>query len=147
VVGVHIAYYRGQGEGRKLVSSTNRLVPMRNDEWNLLPSDGRDVTAGRRTVRVNTAEVRALAPLSVERRPHLMVWQFYWIDGRFIAGDAAAKIAGGLSRLQGHGDEGASVVLYADGATVAESNATLEAFLEANLDRLNAVLQRTHDTR
>ena len=50
-------------------------------------------------------------------RPHLVVWRFYWIDGRFIAGDVAAKIAGVLARLQGHGDEGAAIVLYADGET------------------------------
>ncbi len=147
-VGVVVAYYRGQGEGHKLVTSTNRLVPMRNNEWNLLPDTAvRDVPAGRRTITVNTAEILALAPREGEHRSHLVVWHFYWVDGRFIAGDAAAKIAGGLSRLRGHGDEGAAVVLYADDDTVAASNAKLQAFVQANLDRLDALLQRTQDAR
>ena len=116
-VGVYVAYYRGQGEDHKLVSYTNRLVAMRSNDWNLMPTEPRDVAAGQRKITVNTAEIVGIGPISAERRPHLVAWRFYWVDGRFIAGDVAAKIAGGLSRLRGHGDEGASIVLYADSGT------------------------------
>jgi len=147
-VGVYLAYYRGQGEDRKLVSSTNVLVPMRDHEWNLLPGGGRrDVNAGAQTISVNTAEILGQLQPGAARRPHLVVWRLYWIDGRFIAGDAAAKIAGMLARLKGRGDEGAAIVIYADGETVAASNATLEAFVQANQAPLNALLQRTRDAR
>lgn len=142
-VGVYVAYYRGQGENHKLVSYVNRLVPMRSNDWNLMPTQPREVAAGSRSITVNTAEIIGVGPISAERRPQLVAWRFYWVDGRFIAGDIAAKLAGGLSRLRGHGDEGASIVLYTDSGTVAESNATLEAFVQANLERLNAVLQHT----
>ena len=46
--------------------------------------------------------------------PQLMVWRTYWVDGSFVAGDAAAKLRGALARLRGRGDDGAWVVLYAD---------------------------------
>lgn len=146
-VGVHLAYYRGQNDERKLVSSQNVLVPMRDPEWNLLVEGDQDVAAGQRTIAVRTAEIVGRPQLDSVRRPHLLVWRVYWVDGRFIAGDVATKIAGVLARLQGHGDEGAAIVLYADGKTVAASNATLQAFLPANLDGLNALLQRTREAR
>lgn len=146
-VGLHIAYYRGQADGRKLVSSTNVLVPMRSDGWNLMVGGRRDVVASMGTISVNTAEILGEPQLGTVRRSHLVVWRVYWIDGRFVAGDVAAKIHGGLARLKGRGDEGAAVVLYADADTVAASNAALEAFVQANHDALGALLQRTRDDR
>ncbi|OYU00129.1 MAG: exosortase A [Burkholderiales bacterium PBB1] len=146
-VGLHIAYYRGQADGRKLVSSTNVLVPMRSDGWNLMVGGRRDVVTSMGTISVNTAEILGESQLGTVRRNHLVVWRVYWIDGRFVAGDVAAKIHGGLARLKGRGDEGAAVVLYADADTVAASNAALEAFVQANHDELGAMLQRTRDDR
>jgi EpsI family protein len=147
-VGLHIAYYRGQGEGRKIVSTQNMLVGMRDREWSLPVVGGdRHVAVGPQTISVRTAEILGQPQADTERRPHLVVWRVYWIDGRFIAGDTAAKIAGVLARLRGRGDEGAAIVLYANGESVAASNAALEAFVLANLGSLNALLQRTRDTR
>lgn len=147
IVGLRIAYYRGQSADRKLVSSTNVLVPMRSDDWNLIPGGKTDVVAGAQTITFNTAEILGQSQRGAERRSHLVVWRTYWIDGRFVAGDAAAKVHGGLARLSGRGDEGAAIVLYADGDTVAASNAALEAFVQANHERLNALLQHTRDDR
>lgn len=146
-VGVHLAYYRGQNEERKLVSSQNVLVAMRDLDWNLIVGSDREVAIGQRTLAVRTAEILGQPRPGTAHRPHLVVWHVYWVDGRFFAGDAATKIAGLLARLRGHGDEGAAIVLYADGETVAASNAALEAFVQANLGGLNAILQRTRDAR
>jgi EpsI family protein len=146
-VGLHLAYYRNQSDDRKLVSSTNVLVPMRSDDWNLMVGGRRDVAVGPQTVSFNTAEILGKSQSSTERRPHLVVWRVYWIDGRFVAGDTAAKIQGGLARLKGRGDEGAAIVLYADGETVAASNAALEAFVQANHEQLNALLHQARDAR
>jgi EpsI family protein len=147
-VGIHLAYFRGQTEDRKVVSSSNTLVGMRDREWSIpVVGASRDVAVGPQKVTVRTAEILGREQPGAGHRPHLVVWRVYWIDGRFIAGDVAAKIAGVLARLQGHGDEGAAIVLYADGETVAASNAALEAFVQANLGELNALLQRTRDAR
>ncbi len=147
-VGVHLAYYRGQTEDRKVVSSRNMLVGMRDREWSIpVVGAARDIAVGPQKISVRTAEILGREQPGTAHRPHLVVWRFYWIDGRFIAGDVAAKIAGVLARLQGRGDEGAAIVLYADGETVAASNTALEAFVQANLGSLNALLQRTRDAR
>ena len=147
-VGLDVAYYRGQGEGHKLVSYTNQLVAMRHDEWNLLPGEGtRDVSLGASTVQVKTSELLPLTTGVEVRRSHLVVWRLYWVDGHFIGSDIGAKLAGGFARLRGHGDEGALILLYADGESVAASNAALEAFMQANAERLNRLLQRTRDRR
>jgi len=147
-VGVHLAYYRGQGEGRKVVSSQNMLVGMRDREWSLpVVGDNQIVAVGPQTITVRTAEILGQPQADAGHRPHLVVWRAYWIDGRFIAGDVAAKIAGVQARLRGRGDEGAAVVLYADGTTVAASNAALEAFVQTNLGSLDTLLQRTRDAR
>jgi EpsI family protein len=146
-VGVHLAYYRGQTEDRKIVSSQNMLVGMRDPDWSLPVVGRRELSVDGKPIALRTAEILGRAPSGAGGRPHLVVWRLYWIDGRFIAGDEEAKIAGVLARLQGHGDEGAAIVLYADGETVDASNAALEAFVRANLQNLGALLQRTRDAR
>lgn len=146
-VGVHLAYYRGQSDERKLVSSQNVLVGMRDPLWSLPVAGSRDLVFDGRDVTVRTAQILGRPQSAAARRPHLVVWRLYWIDGRYIGGDVKAKIAGGLARLQGRGDEGAAIVLYADGPSVAASNAALEAFAKANLAALDALLQQTRDRR
>lgn len=146
-VGVHLAYFRGQSDERKLVSSQNVLVGMRDPLWSLPVAGSRGLVVDGRDVTVRTAQILGRPPSAAARRPHLVVWRLYWIDGHFIGSDVKAKIAGGLARLRGRGDEGAAIVLYADGATVAASNAALEAFAKANLGSLDALLQQTRDRR
>jgi EpsI family protein len=146
-VGVYLAYYRGQDEDRKLVSSQNVLVAMRDTEWNLMAGGSRDVAAGQKTIGVRTAEMLGRPKPGTLQRPHLVVWHVYWVDGRFIAGDVAAKIASALAQLRGRGDDGASIVLYADADSPRESAAALADFVNANFDALDALLRRTRDRR
>jgi EpsI family protein len=96
---------------------------------------------------LRSAEILARAQPSTGHRPHLLVWRLYWIDGHFLASDTAAKLAGVRARLQGRGDEGAALLLYADGDTVEASTAALQAFVQSNLDPLGALLQGTRDAR
>jgi len=147
-VGVYIAYYRGQNEERKLVSSLNKLVGMRDREWSLPVAPGlHDVASGSLHARFNTSEIAARVTMDAAPPQRLLVWRSYWIDGRFVNGDMAAKLAGGLARLRGHGDEGAQLVLYANAGTVDASRAALQAFVQANLGELNALLLRTQAAR
>ena len=145
-MGVHLAYFRGQNDDRKLVSSTNMLVGMRDDVWALPTTGSYSLTVDGQTLALRTAEILG-RERGAGRRSHLVVWRLYWIDSRFITGDAEAKLAGVAARLRGRGDEGALMILYADADTVAASNAALDAFAQANLKELNALLQRTRDTR
>ena len=146
-VGVYIAYYRGQRHDSKLVSALNDLVNLNDRAWNLRAGSPRQVSGDGQTITMKTAELIGAHRLAGSKLPHLVVWHVYWVDGRFIAGDAAAKLAGALARLRGHGDEGAALVVHADAGSVDASNAALQGFMQANLGPLGALLQRTRDTR
>lgn len=149
VVGVHIAYVRGQSEARKLATAQHQLVGMRDPVWSLPQEGSREIEVDGRPLRVRTAEIlaRERGGGAIERRPQLVVWRLYWVNGRWIAGDVQAKLFGGLARLQGQGDEGALLVLYADAETVPASNAALSAFARDNLGVLNELLLRTRSMR
>lgn len=147
VVGVHVAYVRGQSDERKLATAQHLLVAMRDAEWSLPQGGSRDVTVGDRTLRLRSAEILGRERGAGEHRPQLVVWRMYWVDGRWIAGDVEAKLVGGLSRLRGHGDEGALVVLYADAGNARASDDAIAAFARENLDLFDRVLQRTRSSR
>ena len=147
VVGVYVAYYRGSDRERKLVSSQNVLVAMKDKDWNLLAGGARAVDVGPQRIEVRTARILANDHMAAASRAQLMVWRSYWVDGRFVAGDAAAKLAGAWARLRGRGNEGAILVLYTDNESAAAANATLEAFVRANLGELNGLLQQVQDAR
>ena len=146
-VGAYIAYYRGQGHDRKLVSGLNTLVALNDRDWEQRDGGLLEVPGGTQAITMKTAQITGARGLTTGPRPHLVAWRVYWVDGRFIAGDAAAKVAGALARLRGRGDEGAALVVFADAGSVPASNTALQAFVQANLDTLNALLQRTRDTR
>jgi EpsI family protein len=146
-VGVHVAYVRGQTDDRKIVTSSNSLVGMRDSDWNLPQFGSKRVVLGGQTIDVRTAMLLGRESAGAAHRPKLMVWRLYWIDGRFIGSDARAKLANALARLKGRGDEGALILLYADDESTTRSNAAIEAFLQANGSSLNAVLERTRGAR
>jgi exosortase A len=146
-VGVYVAYYRGQTSERKLVSSLNGVVGINDRIWNRIGSGARSVDANGNNVTFKTTDLLGPATAEATRRPHMVVWNAYWIDGRIVASDVRAKLAGALARLRGRGDEGAAIVLYANEATPAASAAALEAFVRANIAPLNIALQRTRDAR
>ncbi len=146
-VGIHLAYYRGQTGERKLVSSQNVLVGMRDPQWAVPIPASRSLTLAGQSLNVRTAELIARPGARLSGLSSLWVWRLYWIDGRYIGSDAGAKVAGIWERLQGRGDDGAELLLYTQAASAAGAAQVLEAFLQANHAPLNALLQRTRDTR
>jgi exosortase A len=146
-VGVYVAYYRGQGPDRKLVSGLNTLVGLNDRSWEQRGGGMREISAGGQTITLKTAEVIATRSKGADQSPHLVVWRVYWVDGRFVAGDVQAKVAGALARLKGRGDEGAALIVHADAGSVAASGAALQAFMQDNLAALGARLQQTRDAR
>lgn len=145
-VALHLAYYRQQGQDRKLVSSTNHLVHSNDPSWNLVSRshDSADTAAGPQAVR--TADVlRKLR--TAGQRGQLLVWQLYWVDGRFVAEDAQAKLIGAVSRLRGHGDDGAAITLVTEVDTPEAARARLAAFLKDNLPPLQQLLEDTRRRR
>jgi EpsI family protein len=146
-VGVYLAYYRAQSDGGKLVSSVNTLLRADDPDHNQVASgttsvaldDGRGV--GWRTAHILGTQ-RAKG-----QREQLTAWRSYWVDGRWVVGDAAAKLAGAYARLLGRGDDGAVLVLWTDNASQDEARALLEKFVRENLSAIETLLAQTRDQR
>ncbi|MBK1686115.1 exosortase A [Rubrivivax gelatinosus] len=143
-VGVLVDYYRGQDETLKVVSTHRLLVGMRDPDLSVPRHEARTLELDGRRLVLRRSEVHGRVSLSGSRQRRLVVWRLYWIDGRFYGGDVEAKIAGAAARLAGHGNEGATLLLHADGD---EADAVIEDFLRGQHAALGTLLQRVHDTR
>jgi EpsI family protein len=144
-VGLYVAYYRQQDKQRKLVSSDNVLVASLDPSWHVLASGRHATTLAGQPLSFRTARLRGTALPGQEAA--LVVWQAYWVDGRWTDSDALAKLYGIAQRLQGRGDDGASVVLYAAEQQPGQAEAALEAYVRANGPAIEAALRRSHAAR
>lgn len=149
-VGLHLSYYRHQQDERKLVSSENKLVSSKNAEWMQLSSGTAAARLQERPLLVGQALLRQRPSASGESGApvqHLLVWRFYWVNGRFTASDAVAKLQGAWGRLSGHGDDGAHLVIYTPLRSVdeplADAALRLQAYLSSQGGALVAALQQT----
>jgi EpsI family protein len=105
VVTLHLAYYRDQRRGPELVNSLNRLAP----------TDGPLTVVSEGVRRVDAGDAH-LSPVVTEVRrgsQRFLVWRWYWVDGALTSSAYLAKALQLRSRLRGHGDDGALVMLYA----------------------------------
>jgi exosortase A len=141
-VGVHVAYFRGQQRDRKLVSSQNGWADAR--EWNVTQGDTQQLDVPPHAATARTAELLGARRGAV--RAHVLAWRLYWVDGRYIGGDVAAKLAQAFARLRGRGDDGAVLMLHTD-ADGANAATLLHDFAAANFGALDATLRRVRDTR
>ncbi len=136
---VHVAYYRQQAAGRKLVSSENVLVTSTDRQW-LRTASGEAVDAEGR--RWRSAELRNGGAAGSPTRARLDVRQVYWVGGRLTTSDAEAAALGLWHRLLGSGDDAAMITLYTEGELPRDTAARLDRFssqhLAAILDSLAA---------
>jgi exosortase A len=142
-VTVHVAYYRGQTYGRKLVSSDNVLVPSKNARWQPLVSGQRDVPmpAGPQTWRTTSLLDGSITGNT--RRERLDVRQIYWADGRFTASDRWAALYGLQGRLSRRGDDGAKLTLFTTGEDTTATAARLDTFVQQHLPAIESQLKRS----
>jgi exosortase A len=124
-VGLYVAYYRNQGDERKLVSSQNVLVPSNDRAW-------RTVAGGTRTLQIAgsgpvDARYEEFSDLGDRR---LVAVKLYWVNGMWTGSDYVAKLYSVLSRIRGDGDDGAVVIVYAEKNPAMPANDTIDAFLE-----------------
>lgn len=137
-VGLYLAYYRAQKDGEELVNSANRVLKHKDRQWTMTAEGVRETRIGGRAVSVLSTEI---AQASGGR---LLVWHWYWIDGRWTTSDYFAKLYQTLAQLQGHGDDSVAVMLYtpvAEGERGA-AEATLASFLRDRGDELADALGR-----
>jgi EpsI family protein len=121
-VGLYIAYYSHQTQGRELVNSENVLVYGDDRTWKQVGSGAGTLGWADRRIDVKRAELRG----GSER---LAVAQWYWIGGRYTASDTFAKVLLALAKLSGRDDDSAALVIYTpQGDLPKSSDATLERF-------------------
>lgn len=105
-VGLHIAYYRDQGQGAELINSENRILLNKDPQWTLAGYGAEDARLGERAVKMLSTEIR-------DAETRVLVWHIYWIGGRWTTSDYVAKAYLALSRLSGRGDDSAMVAVFA----------------------------------
>ncbi|MFT7774343.1 exosortase A [Roseateles sp.] len=145
-VGVYIGYYRDQRYGSQLVTSANALVDDEDDrDWSRTAA-GRGEAGGQAW---RTAELRGQALSQIVGTdglvPRLRVWQIYWVNGRPFTSDWQAKLYGAWQTLQGHGDDGAVIIVYAHKAAAGADDELLRDFLHTHWARLDTALRDVRD--
>ncbi|HNC51661.1 MAG TPA: exosortase A [Accumulibacter sp.] len=139
--GLFLAYYRNQDQQHKMVSSTNVLVTNSDPVWAPVTHGTREIAFLQEAFTVRTAELRAITG---ER---LLVWQWYWVNGRWTANDIIVKAYTVWSRLLGDGDDSAVVIIYTLLNRPGEAEALLENVSRAAVPAIEAVLRQTRDAR
>ena len=145
-VGIYIGYYRDQRYGRQLVTSVNQIVDDEEDkEWSRTAAGQVEVDG----LAWRTGELRGQALNQVSggggTAPRLRVWQIYWINGRPFISDWQAKLYGAWQSLQGHGDDAAVILVYADKAGAGPDDARLREFVHAHWASLDTALRGVRD--
>jgi EpsI family protein len=77
----------------------------------------------------------------------LLVWHWYWIDGRWVASDHLGKLYLALSRLLGRGDDSAAIFFYAPEDIPGGAEAALEKAVAATGGALRQTLESTRARR
>lgn len=105
-VGLYIAYYSHQTQGRELVNSENVLVHSDDRVWKQVASGAGALRWAGEPIEVTRAELRGA-------NERLAVARWYWIGGRHTASDTVAKVLLALAKLTGRDDDSAALVIYA----------------------------------
>lgn len=140
-VGLYIAYYRNQDYQRKLVTSTNTLAGSTDHAWSVIAQGLTPSHQDSLPTNLRTAE---LLGKNTTPETRLIVWQWYWINGKLTTSDIEAKLYTALSRLRGQGDDSAVIMLYTPDVHAAE---TLPAFAGQAAQPINQLLASTRAAR
>jgi exosortase A len=136
-VGVHLGYYRNQARAAGQISSTNQLVSGDDKEWRQISSTVRAETLGSYQIKVVESKVRSSST-------SLLVWQLYWIDGKFIVSSYEGKLRRAREKLLMRGDDGVTLFFYAPyDENPEQARATLQDFLSHNLSGLESTFNRS----
>ncbi|MGQ5522107.1 exosortase A [Chitinimonas sp. PSY-7] len=139
-VGLYMAYYRQQDDNHKAISSRNVLVRLDDPHWKQLSHGGYRVDLPDQSLPVHQAEL-------VNRQGgKLLIWRWYWVDGRWTDSPRWARAYTALSQLSGQGDDTAVLMLYALQDKDNPAEPAMQAFLTASMSALVSRLQQVRGT-
>ena len=107
--------------------------------WFNVAAGARRVEAAGKAFDARTAELRSVDGT------RLIVWQWYWVNGRLLANDYQAKVYTAFYRLLGQGDDSASLIVYAEKRDGSEE--LLRDFVKAHLPAIERTLEMARDAR
>lgn len=129
-LGMQLSYYRNQTRSAGLINVANQLVDSKDHNWRLTSTTVREEAPG--TVHLQLKESRIQGD-----RNSLLVWQFYWIDGKFIANAYEGKLRLAKQKLLLRGDDAVALIFYAPyDENPDQARLLLRDFLNAHLDNL-----------
>lgn len=140
-VGAYLAYYRDQDYSRKLVSSNNVLVTSNDTLWSRVGQGSASESIAGKPVTFHRAELRRLSNAVATAPERLLVWQVYWINGRWTSNDYLAKVYGAVFQLLGRGDDSAVLIVYTAMDRTDGAERALRAFLADNGEAIDAALR------
>jgi exosortase A len=134
LVTLHVAYYRHQGYGHKLVASSNLMVKSDDPQWHRTADGLRELTVDGSPLPMRTSEIRggSVAGASAEA-PRLHVRQSLWVDGQFTASDSQAVLRGLIGQFSARGDDAAAVTWFVQSADPVAAQAALDRFAQLQL--------------
>jgi exosortase A len=139
-VGLYLGFYKHQTDDRKLVSSSNVLVPSQDIHWTQVSAGTRSLGLGHRDISVKTAVLKPSLEQVGSNSERLLVWQLYWIGGLVTSNDFLAKAYAVLRRLSGREDDSAVIIIYTKDNKTEKTTQTLQSFLGDNYAAINSLL-------
>ena len=138
---LYIAYYRNQGEDRKMVTTTNSLV-RGGSGWHKVAEDRHALSFLDHSLTARRSELRSTTGAS-----RLLVWQWYWVNGYLTESELKAKALTAFMRLLGEGDDSAVIIVYAPKDETGAPDAALEAFVQAAAPAIDGLLRHAQEKR
>ncbi len=104
-VEVLIKYYRNQSQGAELINTNNQLVSTRDPRWALASDDSTVIQFRAMPLKVTKATLRS-------GNSRLLVWNWYWIGGKYTSNAYLAKLYQAKAKIFGEGDDAAAIFVY-----------------------------------
>ncbi|HHM06086.1 MAG TPA: exosortase A [Gammaproteobacteria bacterium] len=134
-VSVYLGYYRSQRQDAELVTSQNVLVMERDRQWKRIAHRSRGLSLGGQSWTVRTARLKS-------EDGNLLVWYWYWLDGRYTTNRYLAKLWDAKTKLLGQPNDSAVVMLITPyDEKTEQAQARLQHFAEAMVPSIEAALQ------
>lgn len=133
---LYIGYYRNQRQGEELITSDNVLAPTDDPVWV-------NVGEQQRYPHTHDGSLPVVETLLSSPSQRLVVWNWYWVDGRFTANPYLAKLLEAKAKLLREKDDSAVIILaspYDDTTTAA--NQALGDFLSGMLPGIRHTLEQ-----
>lgn len=103
-VTLHVGFYRQQGDASEVANADNIVVRRDDPRFRIV----RETAV---TLPWNGAPVPVNLTTIADGNDRYDVVDFYWVDGRYTGRRSLAKLFVALSKLRGHGDDAARIVL------------------------------------